>query len=355
MRTVCLVISVLAICFCGVAHAQECEFSNDNHPRLPLGPSMLAIESQFAASAYECATRATQKLALSLLSLPNREGYDARFALREMAINISRNVAYPSEQRRELLHAAVISLAGGETGMIKEEIQADVRMLMVGGKALRSQNDTVGWLDVLTLAIRLDRQLKDSDRRIAPQETQPLLHDPYRPYNHFDRLATLAELTKGDKVLEKFRSELIRTIYFNVMNWREDPSREVALDRCKQLLRLVEALSDVTSCKHCPPDWRWWPIMKVGAAYKRLGMTEESKVYVEQAIQIVRSQTDLNSRLGGYRYVLSELIYMPYDRQVILSFLDEMEELANTLDTPIAKEVRSLWLKDFLESARFKR
>ena len=95
--------------------------------------------------------------------------------------------------------------------------------------------------------------------------------------------------------------------------------------------------------------------MKVGAAYKRLGMAEEAKAYVEQAIQIVRSQTDLNSRLGGYRYVLSDLIIMPYDRQAILSFLDEMEELANALDTPIAKEVRSAWLKDFLARAKFKR
>ena len=95
--------------------------------------------------------------------------------------------------------------------------------------------------------------------------------------------------------------------------------------------------------------------MKVGAAYKRLGLSDEAKVYVEQAIQIVRSQTDRNSRLGEYRYVLGELIVMPYDRQAILSFLDEMEELANALDTPIAKEVRSAWLKDFLERAKFKR
>lgn len=355
MRTVYLGISVLAICFCGIAHAQECEVSNDSYPRLALVPSIQAIESQVAASAYECATRATQRLALSLVTLPDREGYDARFALREVAINISRNASYPSEQRRGLLQAAAISLASAEAAPIKEEIQADVRMLMVGGKALRSQNDTVGWLEVLTLAIRLDRQLEDTDRRIAPQEIQPLLHDPYRPYNHFDRLATLAELTKGAKVMQIFRTDLVRTIYFNVSNWRDDPSREVALGRCKQLLRLVEALSDMTSCKHCPPDWRWRPIMKVGAAYKRLGMSEEAKVYVEQAIQIVRDRTDPNSRLGEYRSVLSELVSMPYDRQAILSFLDEMEELANTLDTPIAKEVRSLWLKDFLERARFTR
>ena len=95
--------------------------------------------------------------------------------------------------------------------------------------------------------------------------------------------------------------------------------------------------------------------MKVGAAYKRLGMSQEAKVYVEQAIQIVRDRTDPNSRLGEYRSVLSELVSMPYDRQAILSFLDEMEELANALDTPIAKEVRSGWLKGFLERARFNR
>lgn len=355
MRTVYLIIGALAICFGGPVHAKECEFSDDSHPRLPPPAYTEAIESQFAASAYECAIRATQKLAISLASLPDKEEYDARFALREMAIKISRNPSYPSGQRLELLHAAVVSLASSEATLKKEEIQADVRMLMVGGKALRSQNDTVGWLELLTLAIRLDRQLGDTDRRIAPQEIQPLLHDPYRPYNHFDRLAALAELTKGDKVMENFRSELVRTIYFNVMNWREDPSREVALDRCTQLLRLVEALADGTRCKYCPPEWRWRPIMKVGAAYKRLGLSDEAKVYVEQAIQIVRSQTDRNSRLGEYRYVLGELIVMPYDRQAILSFLDEMEELANALDTPIAKEVRSAWLKDFLERAKFKR
>lgn len=354
MRAIRLIIGLLVLCSCATAQAKDCEISDNSLSHLQPPAGVEFTTSQFAASEYTCAIHATQILAASLTSLPGTEGIDARFALREMAIDIGRNTAYPSEPRVALLRAAAISLTSGNAAQIKEEIQADARMLFMGGKILRSQKDTTGWLDMLTLAIRLDRQLADADRRIAPWELGPLLADPYRMYKHFDRLAILAELTRGDKLMEEFRSRLVHTVYFYIMNWREDDTREVSLERCKQLLRLTGALDDVTTCYGCPPEWRWWPIMKVGAAYKRQDMTEEAKTYVEQAIQIVRSNPNPDYRLGGYRFVLSELVSMPYDRKEIFSFVDEMRALANSLNTPLAKEVLK-WIPELLERSSLKR
>ncbi|MGH8622360.1 MAG: hypothetical protein ACRET3_09495, partial [Burkholderiales bacterium] len=43
---------------------------------------------------------------------------------------------------------------------------------------------------------------------------------------------------------------------------------------------------------------------------------------------------------GQYRFVLVELLSAKYNRDEILSFVSEMKALADSLDTPIAKEVR---------------
>ncbi len=330
-----ILITAITLCIGAVAQGEDCDVSDSVLRDMRPPASAEFIKAHFSRSDYTCAIHATRIQAVSLSGLPGIEGINARFALREMALEFSRNASYPSEQRLALLQAAAISQAGGIASSMQAERQADVTMIFAAGKQFKEQGDISGWLEALTLAIQFDRQLPDDARRVPSWELGTLIPDSTQTYKYISQLATIAELTRGDKVLERFRCSLARTVYHN-----GSPRRVTSgtMERCKQLLRLTEALSDVKTWDGLIPEWYWKPIMRVGMAYHRLGMTEEAKKHIDHAIQIARSIQNPNYRLGQYRSVLSDLL--EYDRKVLISFAHEMLQLANSLDTPMAKEVR---------------
>jgi hypothetical protein len=94
----------------------------------------------------------------------------------------------------------------------------------------------------------------------------------------------------------------------------------------------------------------WRPIMNVAAAYESQGMTVEGFLYIQKAVQIASRISDPNHRLGTYRFVLSDLCSIHYHfagqseqeriKKTIISVAEEMSQLANSLDTEIAIEVR---------------
>lgn len=335
MNKTCIAFSILGLGICVSVHAKDCDIPL-NHSR-PIS-SIEFVKSRFEASDFLCAIDSTQILAKSFATLPGRNGFDARFALREMALTINKNTNYDSKMRVALLNAAAISLAMN-TAKSTEEVQADVRMFFNAGKEFQLQHDVTAELDMMAQAIRQDRLLPDVNRRISPVEIiTPIQTEAYR---HIDQLVVLAQLTRGDKILESFRPQLAFITYYDLTAWRQDDSRDVILERCRQLLRLTDALSDVTTCFGCVPEWHWKPLMQVGVAYQRLGMTAEAKEYIDQAIQVVHGIQNRDYRLGQYRFVLVDLLGARYSPSEIRSLAGEMMELANSLDTPLAKEQRA--------------
>jgi len=328
--------------FSCVARSEGCDVDDKTVLAMSASTGIEFIKTRFDASDYTCAIHAAQLRAGSLANIQGNEGVDARFGLRELAISISRDDSSPRSERLSLLKAVVPAVATNDSTETKEDLQADVRMLFSAAQAFQAQKDVASWLDILAVAIHLDRQLADPDRRIRSWEIQSnLVPDTTQTYQYVDRLATLAEETRGDKVLEGFRSSLAHIAYYNVSAWKQGDTRDAILERCTQLLRLTDALSDVKSCFGCVPEWHWQPIMQVGAAYMRLEMPKEGKAYIDRAFQMAQEIQNPDYRLGQYRFLLTELLVLHYDRDAILRLANEMKGLAESMDTPIAKETRA--------------
>jgi uncharacterized protein YecT (DUF1311 family) len=340
MRSILLImVSAITLGISAAAQSGDCDVSESvlRDMRPPAGVEF--IETRFSQSDYTCAINATRIQAASLAEVAGTKGVNARFALREMALEISRNVSHPSEQRLALAQAATISPTGGMASSMQAERQADVTMVFAAAKQFKEQGDIPGWLDALILAIQLDRELPDDARRIPSWELGALTPDSTQNHQYVNQFASIAEVTRGDKALEDFRCHFAEhTIYHNLSAWSQGDNRDTILERCKQMLRLTEAMSDVETCHGLLPQWRWKPIMSVGVALYRLGMTEEAKKHVDRAIEMARSIQKPDYRLGQYRFVMFEL--HQYDPKVRLSLAREMLQLANSLDTPMAKEVR---------------
>jgi tetratricopeptide (TPR) repeat protein len=303
-------------------------------------PSAIGLIRKRVKSAdYDCATRMMRARADALATAGGREGIVARFELRELALAVAEDKNVPAAARLELARQAAHTLdhAGNAS---EDEIKADVRLLVSVAKRFRNQKDLAPWLDALEEAIGLDQHLPDADRRLQAWEIST---DPFSEAGRrkdYARLARLAALTRGDRVLDGLRSKLAFTAYFNGQPWDAKAQREEVIAQCHDLLELVKQLDDVTQCYGCVKEWRWRPIMKVGVAYFRLGMTDEAKATIDRALAIVRGIEKPDYRLGQLRFTLTELLASHYDRNVVLAVAGEMKALAESSETPIAKEVR---------------
>lgn len=351
-----IIICALILLICTVAYGDSCNINDSVLQKMQPSVAMAFIKERFKASDYACAIRATRMQSEQLANLNGQEGIDARFTLREMALELASTSS--SDVALELLQSAASSLAGGAgaTSWSQAERQADVKMIFSAGKIFKSQKDISGWLNALIIAIRLDRQLPDDARRVPVWEiVGSLIPDSTQYYKYIDKMATLAEITRGDKAMEPLRSDLAHQIYFSMGVWKEKDSREEILARCKQMLRLTEAMSDAKTCSGCVPGWQWKPTMNVAIAYHKLGMTEEARMYIDQAINIARNIQNPDYRLTQYHYAMSYLlIIIPYDRKVMLSLLDEMKQLANSLNTPMAKDIRERVIPRYMDILKIK-
>jgi hypothetical protein len=334
--TLCLVV------FLAVSPARAQVSCGSSDPALVDPSSSVAIkliQGRARAGDFSCAAEMMHSRARALATVMGSAGIDARFALRELALAIAEDKSFPSAGRLRLAIEAAGTL-GDLVNAPKEEMQADVRFLVSIAKRFKDQNDLAAWLDALEFTIRLDQRLAETDRRLQWGE---LSTDPFSEAGRrkeYARLAKLASSTHGDKVLAGMRSQLASTAYFNGYPWNEKAGRDEVLRLCRDLLELVERLDDVTNCYGCVKEWRWKPILNVGVAYHRLRMADEAKATIDRALAIVRGIENPDYRLGQMRFAFTELLVSRYDRTVVVAIAGEMKKLSDSLDTPIAREVR---------------
>jgi hypothetical protein len=298
------------------------------------------VSERFANADFDCGIRAVELQSQIRSMQEGPDGVDARFALRNLALKLNQNIAYPSDKRIGLVRAAISEPAESRGAGIAEDRKFSVLMLLKAGEQYIAQRDSGAWLDLLPLAVGLDLRLPESARVIKPWTVSTLVPDTTQTYKHLRKLVELAEMTSGDKGMASFRSQLASTVRFHAYAWRQgDPPNEIA-ERAGQLLRLAEALKDVRECYGCVPEWHWRPVMKAGTAYYRIGMEPDGVKTIRRAMEMARTIEKPDYRLGEYRFVLTELLTAKYDREELLSFVSEMKALADSLDTPIAREVR---------------
>lgn len=315
------------------------------------------LKQAFESRRYECAAEFASAYGVSNSSLLGRDGIDTRFALREAATVHATDARHPSEARRALAKAAAWTAQSPMPGDVPtEEIHADVRMLHTVAESFFSaafrgagqldpeikRQELANWLDVLLAAVALDQRLPEDRRALQVYDFQTAAFDQLARMKMYDPLVQLAALLREDKVLRAIRFELARTLYFDGFAWTVSTRREVIDERCRHILKLVELLWDVENCGYqCPPRWYWRPTMNVASAYYRIGMTEDAQRYVQASLVQVRSIEDPNTRLSEYRFAFIDLLALKYDKAILGPLAKEMWHAANTLDTPIAKEVRN--------------
>jgi hypothetical protein len=116
---------------------------------------------------------------------------------------------------------------------------------------------------------------------------------------------------------------------------------DATLNRCKDIVGLINALGDVQPYDHnLPIGWQWRPTMEAGYCYRNVARLEESGKLMNEAIQIARDIKDDNSRLAQLRLVIIELVNIHYERVEVLNLANEMLATASSLDTGIAKDIR---------------
>ncbi len=310
------------------------------------------IEDRLRAGDISCAAEMMHSRARALAAVTGPAGIDARFALRELALAVVEDRSLPSAERLRIAAQAAGTI-DGPANAPKEDVQADVRLLASVARRFATERDSAAWLDALELAIRLDRRLGETDRRLS---SSPILGDLFSEAGRkkeFARLARLARVTQGDKALAQMRSGLAAAVFFDCSPWRENASREEILKNCADFLELVQRLDDVTNCAGYGKEWRWRPIFRLGLAYHRLNMADKAKIFVDQGLSIVHGIDKPDHRLGEMRSVLSDLIVFRYDRRMVLTIANEMKSLSASSSAPMAMEVRKT-LPETMKRAGFK-
>jgi hypothetical protein len=317
------------------------------------------LKQMFQSRRYECAVGFAKDYGLSISSLPGRDGIDTRFALREAATELVADAQHPAESRRALAKAAAWTAHSPHLlPAPAEEVHADVRMLLAmaenffsaeyrkAGDLARQEEDITreglaNWLDVLLAAVALDLRLPDDRRALTVNDFKTGALSEAGRLRLYGPLVRLAAALREDKVLRGIRSELARSAYFHGSPWSKKAPRDLVVERCGQVLKLIELLSDLKDCDgRCVPIWYWKPTMNVASAYYRLDMREEADKTVQTSLALVRSIESANARLSEYRFAFTDLLVLKYDKAVLGPLVKEMWQMANALDTPIAKEVR---------------
>ena len=338
----CALVLAAGIGIFQMAAAQaSCESNSDDSLRM-LSPDQLEafVRKSFSASDYECGIHAVEIRATAVLGLSGAEGVDGRFALRNLALGINQDAAFPSDKRLLLLKAAAASAAEPEGADSEENIKFDVVMFLKAADQIQEQPDNDGNLEVLALGIKLDQRLPNDKRVIKPWNVSVSFHhDPSKENKFLGQLLMLAQLTKGDEALAGIRGQLASYIHGSWIARSQEDTRAAILERAGQFLQLADALKDV-KCYGCGQNWQWRPVIKAGIAYYQLGMTEEGSKQVRRAIQMARDIENPNDRLGQYRFVLTELLTSKFDRQTTLSLAREMLQMTKFMDSPIASEER---------------
>jgi hypothetical protein len=314
------------------------------------------VQNLLANPEHSCAVQATGLLARSFATLPNRDGFDARFALRELALEETKNSNTHSSSRVELIEAATGSLQRSKP-IPNEEIIADVRFLIEAMKVLQKQDDVGSWLGILCDAIQLNQQLPDEQRAIQSSElngidkaVQEYVYNSYS-IEGWKKLTRIAEITRGDKDLLAFRSQLANWFTYWVPGIYDNRPREEIIERSKNILHLTELLDGTATgyqCKTgklgdygCSMNWQWKPYVRSGLAYHHVGMQNEAKRYVEQGLRVIESETNLRTRLQLYDFAIRDLIREHYDRSTLVDVSTKMQTLADSLGPKFAEEVRS--------------
>jgi len=296
-------------------------------------------KQRFASMDYDCAVDILGEQAHALLRIAGRDGFDARFSLRELALGLLTDEAHPAAERIRVLTVAAAALDEG-TEVTIQDIDGDVSMLLAGSNHFLQKRDVSSWLALLETAIVVDQRHPSSERWLPKQ--LPSVEWPFGQLlrtGDSARLLNLATLVRDDAGYDRLRGDLASELRSSGVVYRERDPPDVVRARCAAVLQLVELLT-APECPSCPADWRLQPLLSVGYAYSMIGMPDKARGPVDEALRGARSIEDPERRMSMLNIAFNQLVFSRYDSGVVIALANETLELANASERPIALEMR---------------
>jgi hypothetical protein len=328
-------LSLLALFFGASARSDNSCIEDLSKHSLPIPETDDFIKQQFSSGRYECGVQALRREALTRSMSEGLAGWDARFALREFALEIVKS-GYPPNEQLNALRAAVSPSLETDVPRRPEDLTADSRTLFNAGEDI---TDCSEHFELLDLALRINRRLPPSQRddairaqllELCNSRDSRGIRDIFKG---IDALLILEKDTRGDSSFEGWRSSLARDAHFYL--GASTP------EQAQQALALVEALSDIKACQDCGSDWRWRPTFQVAIFYHGQQMQSEAMTTIQTALGMIRAIPDLNQRFLAFKDVCTRMQLLRYPDQEYLPVIQEIKPLAASLHTSEAAELQT--------------
>lgn len=341
---------LLACAWLCCAGAQDCGTAAPAAASDPAA-AVAFVRDRFAAGDYTCAVQTMRAQSAAVASRPGREGFDARFALRETALAMLHTAA-PAPMRADLVRAAVISASGHSFANEDAERLADLAMLATAGEIFYERLEIEERMTLFALAIDLNRMLREQDGRSFLQGgLSRLVPYPHKVSEWPGALALLGESTRGEPAYAQIRQQWIYDLY--VVRVARDGDDAAAIEqRGAQIVAALDAFPEPGRCSPCLREWHWRPVWRVAVAYDRAGLTDQALELMNRAAAIVATIEDPTKRLQEYAILFDEAIpAVVGNRPRLADLVRQVQPLANSSDTPIARMLSDL-LPTYLERLR---
>lgn len=327
-----LALAALELLLCGYVRADDS--CVDQRPAISTGTSAIdeRINKNFSTGQFECGVQEITREAFARSPLDGAAGWDSRFALRELALEISKS-EYPQAQRLAALRAVVSPSLKPDTPRRSEDLTADSRMLFDASDFI---TDCSAHFQLLDLVVRINRRLSGRDDAIRCQvvelcnarDSRGMLDE----FRGFDDLLVLEKDTRDDPSFGDWRSSIAASAHFVL--------GASTVTQAEQALALVQALGDVKQCQNCGSDWRWRPVFGIATFYHAQQMPVEASATLHQALEMIRAVPNPNERLLAFKDVCAVMQQLRYPDEDYLPLIQEIKPLAASVDSMDAIELQ---------------
>jgi hypothetical protein len=333
-------ISIFLACTHAASNAfAACEPRPSNHAK---GDQVAAYaERAFREQQYDCGTNAINTWELDQAPIDAPEVENGQFSLRNFGLTVSKHEQVPPALRMDLLRAITRTSWTETKGGSQERRKYDTLLLIKAGANFKQQRDLGAQLDATLLALKIDKRQPKEDQFVSSYELYSLASTGGIQENLYDKYVSIAQITLGNESAIGLRSQMAWDIYYQLATPKPSFTRSDPESPCVSILHLRDALADVKPGYNLPVKWQWKPTMAAAACFYKIDRLEKASELIREAENTVRSIDQVEQKLGQYRFLVSDLIEIKYDKPAVQSLLNEMLLLAGSSDSEMARETLS--------------
>jgi hypothetical protein len=287
---------------------------------------------QISAGRDDCANGEARQESIARSSLDGPAGWDSRFALREAVLEVVMNARLPSGERVELLQSAVAASLSDSLQRRPEDLQADARMAMLSLPAWG--DDCTARFAAMALAARIDQRLPMAarDGSIGAQEMALCMSrraDGVRDlFRGIDQIFEIERISRGDPKLWHWRWGLAWDLAFSVSPVSRAP--EDQMREARQIVQLVDDLSDVSICGNQCREWPWRPLWNAFETFHRFGDPQAAALQ-RRVLTLVSTMHNDGGKLRALQSMCLAMLGEHFSAEDYQPITQEIRALANSL------------------------